>query len=83
MSGCLDPTQSFILYYITVPETIVLGLMVWGIIMWLITKKKIADSPLGAFIGGAKQTIANTAATPISTPNLPVPNEQYLPPPTE
>ena len=39
MSGCLTPFQQDILYYITIPETAVFFLVLYGVVAWFKTKK--------------------------------------------
>ena len=72
MSGCLSPLQQGVLYYNSIPETIVLFITFYGLISWMRTKK------LFGFLGPVKKE----ESKPREAPPSELTNETYLPPPT-
>ena len=52
MSGFLpENVVDFILLYITIPETVVLCITIYGLIRWLKTEKAIRESPFASVLG--------------------------------
>lgn len=83
--SCLNPLQSLILYYITIPETIVFVVTSWGVYLYFKNMKLLANSPLGQVLFAAHNAEKNPDPVVKNTGNpevdLDLPSEPYLEPP--